>query len=988
MSIPLKETEIYSNKVLSDVLKELAASDFEEVFYNTGDQIIKPEDTDNDFYIIDQGRVKREGYDAFGGPVVMRVLRSGYFGHFSLVHQVPNMLSIVALSPLYLFKLKKDKFEEFLKVPKFAAVFEDKAVRHTDFVDRLKNLSLFSLLTESELANIVGQIEVVKVATDTDLLKLQHDNIELAVISSGKVMVSRPNGEPLKEISMSRGNFIGPLSELPNINDIKIKTVDQVTLFTLSKEGVADLLKQVPRLQPVLARQDVTDQLGAVKLFSKFSPDDRQFLAWMVGHARFGKNKYIYRQGDPGTRYGIIYQGEFELRVLDSDGKKPIAGSTWLNIEPGSSNVVVTAPPLPPKFEKFNIINRLTIFLRSVIQKIQAFADDVKANGLKKVLRPWLKSGMNKLVQWFSSEMNKLVQWLNSMKDRLFKKKEVKQTVKQEPPKVPKKVERYIFGEKSVFLKQAYPEGLWTSEPTELFFIDQSDFSYIRAKNEHIDQCFDPEPLVKQSFQYASFDDLKKLKLKDEDIIYYCRRHWIAFVTGLFTPPTEILDRLQVKPKYWPSADVFILMAIILATILWIYSDFLVSYTHSFYNMSITGLVSFIVVGLILLSLWVWWTWVDWHNDYLVITNKRVIQRESVVMFHEYQTEAELGKIQSVNLSSTFLGRMFGYGDLTITTAGTIKTIFFDKLPQPSVLYNSISTWPLFRLILPSQKDALYANKILDTMSKERKEQGQFMSRQSTLAKLKKSLQAEIGSAGVDPWQKAEVAKPLPPKLTDWQKRRQGWSKSWATFWDTILPWRFGAIKPDPTKNIHVWRKHWTNLVWRIMDSVTAFIVFTVIVGLYMTGRYLYVSSTSIYLDGLIGLIYIAILARLWWEIADWGNDLYILTDKHVIDIEKNPMFFKENRNQAELERIENVRFEQKGWIANAFNYGDVVIETAGKEPLTFTSVHKPRDVQALIFIQKELSKFNLKTKETTDKDREITKWFDAYHNTYVNLGN
>ncbi len=869
----------YFGRLPLDIQKKLT-NDLEEIFYNTGDQIIKPEDTENDFYIVDHGRVKHESVDAFGNPMVTRVLRNGYFfGHFSLIHGVPHMVSAVALSPVYVFKMKRERFMEHLKMAEFAAIFEDKTVKQADMSERLKYLSFFSLLNDSELAKATEFVKITKLATVTDVFSLQPDSPEILIIALGKMEATRSDDLKLKNISLSKGNFVGPLSNLKNVT---IKTTAETTLFTMSKQAMQDLLQKVPRLQAVLARQDVTDHLKAVKLFGKFSPEEQEFLAWLIGHAKFAKGQYIYRQGDAGTRYGIITQGQVEVRILDSEGKKPPTGAQIIKIEPGK---------------------------------------------------------------------------------------------------------RHIFGEKAVFLGQPYPEGIWTTETTELFFIDQADLQYVRRNNPGIDQWFEAEPLVKQSFKYANFKF--EGKADNENVVYYCHRHWFKFALGLFTPPPTVQEYTKPITKHLPSTWILaVLGGIAVAALWWISPSLTDAFSFNFYRDFLQGASIYVLIasGLtlsvltLMLVLWVWWTWNDWRDDYLVITNKRVIQREKVLFLQEYRTEVEIGKIQNVNVSYDFWGRMFGYGDLTIKTAAV--TIAFDRFPQPSSIYNWVAGLPLFKIFLNPQANSVYADKILMMMTKEKLGQGAVISRQAALAGLKTALRSEIDTGKLDAWQLAPAAKAPPAKPTYWQRTSQNWTKAWNKFWDKVIPWRYGEYKPDESKGIFVWRKHWFNMFLRTKNWVVGLIGAILLVAFYG-----YLIGINLFIVALLMLI-LYTLGKLWWQVADWGNDLYILTNTHVIDIEQDPLFARENKNQAELEKVENVRFNQQGLLAYILDYGDVFIETAaGGNTLTFHYVPQPRKVQSEIFKKKEQSKSAIREKEAKEKSREFTKWFDAYHNVYVNLG-
>ena len=93
------------------------------------------------------------------------------------------------------------------------------------------------------------------------------------------------------------------------------------------------------------------------------------------------------------------------------------------------------------------------------------------------------------------------------------------------------------------------------------------------------------------------------------------------------------------------------------------------------------------------------------------------------------------------------------------------------------------------------------------------------------------------------------------------------------------------------------------------------------------------------------------ILAWLVWRYEDWANDMFQLTDRDVIDIDRKPFGFGESRKQAPLRNIQNVRAERPGFFATLFDYGYVYVETAGAQSdITFDKIPHPSVVLSDIF--------------------------------------
>ena len=84
----------------------------------------------------------------------------------------------------------------------------------------------------------------------------------------------------------------------------------------------------------------------------------------------------------------------------------------------------------------------------------------------------------------------------------------------------------------------------------------------------------------------------------------------------------------------------------------------------------IDNIFVFLGVLFLIIAFGVWGTWayIEWGNDDFVVTNKRVISRERVIMLYDSRQEAPLGAILSVTTSTTYWGRRLIYGDVILRT--------------------------------------------------------------------------------------------------------------------------------------------------------------------------------------------------------------------------------------------------------------------------------------------------------------------------------
>ena len=124
-------------------------------------------------------------------------------------------------------------------------------------------------------------------------------------------------------------------------------------------------------------------------------------------------------------------------------------------------------------------------------------------------------------------------------------------------------------------------------------------------------------------------------------------------------------------------------------------------------------------------------------------------------------------------------------------------------------------------------------------------------------------------------------------------------------------------------------------------------------------------------------LLGINVLA-LAYAFADWANDLFQITDKQVIDLDRKP-FGRETKRSALLENILSLDYQRENIIQRIFDYGTVAINV-GDIQLDFEYVAQPISVQNEIF-----ERYNavIKQKELAESMRrrdDMVDFLAAYH--------
>lgn len=137
-----------------------------------------------------------------------------------------------------------------------------------------------------------------------------------------------------------------------------------------------------------------------------------------------------------------------------------------------------------------------------------------------------------------------------------------------------------------------------------------------------------------------------------EKVVLQVRRHWIAFFV-----------------KNTPAILLFLV-----ALALYGLSGWAAGFAPGLEVLLRAAIITVLVLGVAALI----WGIIDYWNDWLMITDLRVIHQEKVLFVTETREEASLEQIQNVNQYRTLAGRLFNYGAITIETAATVGVIRFD----------------------------------------------------------------------------------------------------------------------------------------------------------------------------------------------------------------------------------------------------------------------------------------------------------------------
>lgn len=398
-----------------------------------------------------------------------------------------------------------------------------------------------------------------------------------------------------------------------------------------------------------------------------------------------------------------------------------------------------------------------------------------------------------------------------------------------------------------------------------------------------------------------------------EFIDIFRRRHWIVLLR-----------------KTWPAQLLFWLI-------------FLPGVAFSLATNRPSGLLDWVwlFIGLIVIGQLLWGL-LDYFNDYLLVTNRRVVRQEEVIFLKQWRQEAALEQVQNVDVAINFWGNLFGYGEVVIRTAGTQGAIPFNFVANPQAI-----------------RDAIFTQR--------GRRQGHIQAESKGV--IQRLLEGRLG-----------LRLPLPTRV--YQGGGAVGHRQLPAWVVAILRLFHIERKPTRVDSSHlIWRKHWFILLAQLMTP------FVILLGILILlfGQFIAwvetLHTAFLALDVLLALVGLLDLAWTAWLVADWRNDTYEINNESVVDVEKKPLFFSEKRRTARLGEIENIQIDIPSPLHYILNFGNVRLQTAATEGnFTFDWVPDPRGVAEEI--QRRIEEYRYRTEMARARQRaqELPDWFEMYN--------
>jgi hypothetical protein len=441
------------------------------------------------------------------------------------------------------------------------------------------------------------------------------------------------------------------------------------------------------------------------------------------------------------------------------------------------------------------------------------------------------------------------------------------------------------FGEEGLLKKKVYQVSAEVHGFTALIEINKEQFTWLVRKYPEVKEALE---MIAKTQEMAKKMDFEWLG-EDETVYLIARRHIFIFLFKFMGPLIFVLSAFLLG--WWG-----VLMGL---SLFWILAG----------------------VSLVVGSLWGVWVFLDWRNDYYILTNQRIVWYEQVIFLYVNRQEAPLYAILNMDVLTTQLGRIIGYGDVRLRTFTGLITL--DHISNPENVLHLLTEL-----------------------------------RERAIQEQEAAAGEEINEAVL---QAVGTVPPPPPGLParPWRKKSETKLKMPPIWQDFVL------MRVEQGRVI-TYRKHWLVLLFQTWIPA---LLMAVVVGLSFVGLFNFWTLFGMFL-----------VPFFWWlyQYFDWRNDIFRLTDDKIYDIDRKPLG-TEHSKEAPLDSILSLEVERIGLLGVLFNFGNVIIDVSGTK-FVFDDIFNPAQAQQDIFGRIDLRRRRKQEEQERKERQRLMKWFKIYN--------
>eukprot|EP00606_Chrysophyceae_sp_TOSAG23-5_P001104 GSChrysophyteH2.ASY1.ANO1.1091.1 assembled CDS len=280
-------------------------------FASEGETIITEGDLGDLFYCLESGTADAT---VKGVGSVMTYTSGGCFGELALIYNSPRAATVVASTDCKLWALDLKTFRSIL-----ASTSSSQMMRRCGF---LKKCTFLDPLNNEQIGKLAGAFECVSFEDGATIVRQGDVADSFFIIEEGTVKCTQIKGTG-REVDLMRlqsGDYFGEMAlMLHDKRHANCIAQGKVKCFSLSREKFDLLLGPV---QEMLARKMRIRILQSVPILSRLSENKLIKLAGVMRVQAFSDGAYVIKQGEEGSRFYIINEGEVRATRVGADGKE------------------------------------------------------------------------------------------------------------------------------------------------------------------------------------------------------------------------------------------------------------------------------------------------------------------------------------------------------------------------------------------------------------------------------------------------------------------------------------------------------------------------------------------------------------------------------------------------------------------------------------------------------------------------------------------
>ncbi|KAL3806407.1 hypothetical protein ACHAXA_006329 [Cyclostephanos tholiformis] len=323
---------------IDDSSKLLFVNAMQTKEFSEGDWVIREGDAGDYFYVVEEGEIAfiKRGRSPEGVPIdpplqVGTAAKGSTFGELALLYNTPREVSVLAVTPLKLFRIDQRTFRSLL--------MSQRCRVRTELLDLARKISIFQDLDVTTLGKLVDAFSIVTHRPGERIINKGDRGDVLYIVKSGKVRV-----ETDIDIIVGEGECFGERALITGeARWASVTAVTQSSILCVSKGVLEELLgpldramkhcylvtlvRSIPMFKSL--RRDEVDRCvrhfkeESFKKGDKIFPSEKFYLI-KEGRALMMSNKEVCVEGTSGRKLSVepklikLVKNDYFENLLDS----------------------------------------------------------------------------------------------------------------------------------------------------------------------------------------------------------------------------------------------------------------------------------------------------------------------------------------------------------------------------------------------------------------------------------------------------------------------------------------------------------------------------------------------------------------------------------------------------------------------------------------------------------------------------------------------